>query len=168
MRRDHDLKLPPFRMVHMAYVTDDLEAGIRFIADAFGVDEVRRFNGAEIEVPGGVALIDFVVANAGGTAIEAIQPIGGRDDIYRAGLPERSAVKFHHLASRILDQAEWDLLWDTVRRCNLDILVHGESSAVKYVYIDTREQLGHLMEYIWFSDAPAKDSRMEKPVETAR
>ena len=64
-----DLQLPPFRMIHAAYVTADLEAGKRRLTAIGGVEEFTIYTGVPIEVPGGQAIIDFAIAQANGTTV---------------------------------------------------------------------------------------------------
>lgn len=152
-----ELRLPPFRIVHAAYVTPDLEQGKRRLAATCGVHEFKVIRGAPIEVPGGVAMIDFAVAEAGGTHFEVIAPKGGRDGVYRNALPaDPGAIRFHHFASRIADQGEWDMVAGAAARDDIDVLVHGDSDDLKYIYLDLREHLGHILEYIWYCNPAAE------------
>lgn len=147
----NDLRLPPFRIIHAAYVTSDLQAGQRRLAAMFGVETFSLFAGIPIEVPGGEAIIDFAVADANGTALEAIQPAGGRDRVYRQALPaDPGDIAFHHFATRIESEAEWDMVVDAAERHGFDVPVLGHAdTGTSYIYLDTRPALGHMLEFIW-------------------
>jgi hypothetical protein len=156
-----ELRLPPFRIIHAAYVTGDIERGKRRLAQMFGVREVKRYPRNGVQVPGGEAVIDVAIADAGGTAVEVIQPVGGLDDVYRRAVPTDPAeIAFHHYASRIKDQSEWDMVMGAIDQHGFDTPVRGEAPGVKYVYIDTRKNLGHILEYIWFT-APEAEAGMD-------
>ena len=152
-----ELRLPPFRMIHAAYVTPDLEQGKRRLAAMYGVRQFKVIRQAPIEVPGGVAMIDFAVAEANGTCFEAINPTGGQDAVYRNALPDDpSTIAFHHFASRIMNQSEWDMVLEAVEENDIEVFVYGDSDDLKYIYLDLRRQLGHILEYIWYCNPAAE------------
>ena len=121
-----ELRLPPFRIIHAAYVASDLDAGKRRLSALFGVEDFDTYSRIPIEVPGGEAVIDFVVADANGSCLEVICPAGGKDQVYRQLLPADPAdVAFHHFATRIESQAEWDMVEETAERHSLAVPVKG-------------------------------------------
>lgn len=152
MKELSGLELPPFRLIHIAYVTDDLESANASLSSTFGLDKAQIVRDTEIAIPGSSARIDFIVGDAHGTAMEAIMPIGGADTVYRDGVSKASDVRFHHFASRVESQDEWELLLSTIKKRNLEVVVDGDVSGTKYLYIDTRKHLGHYIEYIWNYD----------------
>ena len=144
------LKLPPFRIIHAAYVTSDLEAGKRRLEAMYGVCAFTGYDGIPIEVPGGQAIIDFVVADVGGWALEAICPAGGKDQVYRQLLPaDPDDIAFHHFATRIENRAEWDMVEQAAAANGIDtpVLGHAEEGS-SYIYLDLRRQIGHMLEFI--------------------
>jgi hypothetical protein len=145
------LKLPPFRIIHADYVTSDLEAGKRRLEAMYGVSAFTGYDGIAIEVPGGQAIIDFVVADAGGWALEAICPAGGKDHVYRQLLPDDpDDIAFHHFATRIESRTEWDMVEEAARDHGIDVPVLGHAEeGPNYIYLDVRRQLGHMLEFIW-------------------
>jgi hypothetical protein len=147
------LQLPPFRMIHAAYVTHDVERGKRRLASLFGVIDFTEYPEIEVEVPGGVAKIAFALANANGTNLEVIQPIGEMDHVYRQVLPDDpDDIAFHHFATSVESEAEWQMIMDAVGRHGFDtpVLSSGNSKP-RYIYLDARPRLGHMLEYIWGS-----------------
>jgi len=152
------LGLPKFRLLHAAYVTHDLELGKKRLGEMFGVSEFEVGLGLPVGVPGGIAKIDYAIADCDGTIIEAIQPAGGQDGVYRDALAaDPDDIVFHHFASRIETDAEWDALMDSIARNKLEVLVRDSTdNGVDFLYVDTRRWLGHYLEYIYFRDgAPA-------------
>jgi catechol 2,3-dioxygenase-like lactoylglutathione lyase family enzyme len=144
-------RLPPFRLIHAAYVTHDLERGKRRLAAMFGAKEATVYPEIEIGVPGGVATIGFAVADSNGTQVEVIQPLGGKDEVYRQALPaDPDDIAFHHFATRVESEDEWQLVMDASRCHGLEIVVDGgEEYGSRYAYLDTRAQLGHMLEFMW-------------------
>lgn len=146
------LRLPPFRIIHAAYVASDFEAGKRRLAALFGADSFQLLFDVPIPVPGGEALINVAVADVNGVTLEIIQPAGGKDHVYRQVLPDDPEdIAFHHFATRIDSEAEWDLANAAATSHGLDMPVWAEADpGASYLYLDTRPQLGHMLEFLWF------------------
>lgn len=160
-----DMRLPPFRLIHAAYVTPDLEAGKRRLAAMYGIRQFKIYRDAGIEVPGGIANIDFALAVLDNFAFEAIHPKGGQDAVYRNALPsDPNDIAFHHFATRITSQQEWDCVLEARDKHGLDMLVYGDSDSLKYIYLDMRPHIGHILEYIWYCD-PAAEKASEAMME---
>lgn len=81
--------------------------------------------------------------------IELIEPIGGDDTIYREAMPDDDMMAFHHICFRVPD---WAALRASAASCDFPIVLEGGSEALRYLYLDTREMLGHFIEYTWMSD----------------
>lgn len=145
------LQLPPFRLIHAAYVTHDLEAGKRRLGAMFGVKECTVYPEIDVGVPGGVAKIGFALATSHGTDLEVLQPLGEKDHVYRQALPDDPAdIAFHHFASRVDNEAEWQLVVDASVNHGLEVVVDGgREYGARYMYLDTRKHLGHMLEFIW-------------------
>ena len=145
------LQLPPFRLVHAAYVTHDLEHGKRRLAAMFGVNECTVYPEISVGVPGGSAKIGFAVAVSNGMHLEVIQPLGDQDHVYRQALPSEPAdIVFHHFATRVENEEEWKLVEDAAKNHGLEVVVDGgHEFGSRYMYLDTRAQLGHMLEFIW-------------------
>lgn len=145
------LRLPPFRIIHAAYVASDFEAGKRRLSAMFGAQGFQLLFDVPIPVPGGEAIINIAVADVNGVTLEIIQPAGGKDHVYRQVLPANPEdIAFHHFATRIADQSEWDMVEQTAKANGLDVPVRGHTEAgISYIYLDTRPRLGHMLEFIW-------------------
>jgi hypothetical protein len=160
-----ELRLPPFRLIHAAYVTRDLQLGMRRLGGAFGLDSFHVYPTGGVGTPNGTALLEVAVSGVGGGAVEVIQPVGGDDEIYRRFLPDDpSNIALHHFASRILGPSEWDMVMDAVRSRHLDTPVRGEADGFKYIYLDLRSYLGHILEFIWYEN-PEIESKIESMAE---
>jgi hypothetical protein len=145
------LGLPKFRLIHAAYVTHELERGKQRLTEMFGAGDFELGHDFPIGVPGGIARISYAVADCNGTTIEAIQPLGGEDGVYRRALAaDPDDIVFHHFASRIDNEADWQQLTDSIERNRLDVPVRGNADGIDYLYIDVRPWLGHYLEYIYF------------------
>jgi hypothetical protein len=150
---NNNLQLPPFRLIHAAYVTSDLASGKRRLTELYGVTKFREYSDIPIAAPGGGLRIDFAIANANGTHLEVIQPLEDKPNVYTYALPaDPTHIAFHHYASRINDKAEWDGLMKTIDDHGLDAPVRGGNDDHKNVYVDTRSHLGHILEFIWLAD----------------
>ena len=149
-----DLQLPPFRLIHAAYVAHDLEAGKRRLTAISGIDDFTIFTATPIEVPGGQAIIDIAIGDANGTTLETLCPVGGLDNVYRQVLPADPAdIAFHHFASRLENAAEWDMVQAAARRHEIDVPVFCDAvGATRFIYLDLRPRLGHMIEYLWSED----------------
>lgn len=152
------LQLPPFRIIHAAYVTHDVERGKRRLASLFGVTEFIEYEGIEVEVPGGVARINFVLANSHGTNLEVIQPAGKMDQVYRQALPgDPDDIAFHHFASSVKSAEEWELVMAAGKQHGLDMpVMSSDHASPRYAYVDARPCLGHMLEFIW-GDLPSPE-----------
>jgi septin family protein len=148
------LQLPPFRLIHAAYVTaGDLETGKRKLSALFGVTQFRDYSSLHINSEGGGVTIDFSIANASGTHLEVIKPLSGRTDIYRDALPaDPTTIGFHHYASRVDNQAEWELIVKAIDEHGIKTFNRGANADLKHVYLDTRAHVGHMLEYIWLTN----------------
>lgn len=147
-----DIRLPPFRHLHTAYVTSDLKNGQRKLMSLFGAEDFKVYPEMGVRIPGGgEARFTFALTTVNGIDLEVIQPLGGQDQVYRQALPEDPAdIAFHHFASAVYSQTEWEMVMDIVRRGAIEVLVQGgEEYDTHYIYLDTRLQLGHIIEFIW-------------------
>ena len=84
---------------------------------------------------------------------EVIEPRGGDDEAYAQALPNNpDDIRLHHYGSTIKDEWEWRMVLAAIEEHNISTPVRnldpppGRSRAV---YLDTREQLGHMIEFIW-------------------
>lgn len=79
---------------------------------------------------------------------ELIQPVAGLVDVYSEQLPADDSLKFHHVCMRVDD---WDSFRANVDTLSYPVVLEGSSDALKYVYLDARDTLGHYLEYVWMT-----------------
>lgn len=79
---------------------------------------------------------------------ELIEPKSGDVlAIYRDALPEGDGLKFHHVCHVVDD---WDALMAKVERQPYPVVLKGGTAGLlQFLYLDTREWLGHYTEYVW-------------------
>lgn len=79
---------------------------------------------------------------------ELIEPLSGDVlAIYRDALPEGDGLKFHHVCHAVED---WDRLMARVEAQPCPIVLKGGTPGLlQFLYLDTREWLGHYTEYVW-------------------
>lgn len=80
--------------------------------------------------------------------VELIQPVSGDVlALYRDELPASDAIKFHHICNRVDD---WDGFIAKVDQQPYPIVLKGGTAGfLQFAYLDTREWLGHYVEYVW-------------------
>jgi catechol 2,3-dioxygenase-like lactoylglutathione lyase family enzyme len=79
---------------------------------------------------------------------ELIQPVSGLVDVYSEQLPADDSLKFHHICMRVDD---WGRFRAEVDRKGYPVVLEGGSDALRYVYLDARDTLGHYLEYVWMT-----------------
>ena len=80
--------------------------------------------------------------------VELIQP--GPGDVlslYRDALPPDASIRFHHVCHRVDDWAS--LLREVDRGPYPVVLKGGTPGFLEFLYLDTRDWLGHYLEYVW-------------------
>jgi hypothetical protein len=138
----------------LGYVTTDLDRGIEFMADRFGLTDCRRLpsDTATFLVGDQPAEWDVKVAMGarGGLIVELIEPVAGEIDFYTEVLPTSGefAVRLHHVATYTEPgEPEWDRIRALLAKSSLTVdytvLIPGR---VRAGYVDTRTELGHWLE----------------------
>ena len=145
---------PKFTPYHVAFVTPRLEEGMAAFGRVYGNPEFTVFRQAAIQTPQGIAYVDFGLADLNGLRVEVIEPAGGHDGLYREALPANlGETRFHHVASTIHSQQDWDSVLATIARHGLATPVGGSAQTpqgtLHYVYVDMRRQLGHYLEFVY-------------------
>jgi hypothetical protein len=139
----------------LGYVCTDLDRGMEFMRDQFGLEHC-------IEVPTDTARVldaggeqvdwsaRIAMGARGGLIVELIEPVSGDVDFYRRFLPADGsfAVRLHHLATQIpVGDEEWErvrgLLAESGLRFDHTVLIPDR---VRAGYVDTSAGLGHLLE----------------------
>jgi hypothetical protein len=133
------------------YITRDIEKALTQFRHPGGIDRVQSFEvPVEVTTPKGrgiaVSKLAFIWVN--NLQYELIQPVSGLVDVYTEQLPADDGVKFHHICMRISD---WDDFRARVTQKGYSVVLEGGSDALKFLYIDGRELVGHYLEYVWMT-----------------
>jgi hypothetical protein len=145
----------------IAYVTRDLDRGMKELRDRFGVEHC-------IEVPTTGATFlrgdepaeweaRIAMGARGGLIVELIEPVAGEVGFYRRFLPEDGspALRVHHLATFMeLGDEAWELLTALLATARLKVdytvLIPDR---VRAGYVDTTAELGHFLEVCQLQEA---------------
>ncbi|HKX77376.1 MAG TPA: VOC family protein [Novosphingobium sp.] len=136
-----------------AYVTRDAEAAVerlRATADVrFHV--INDFNDMETWTPEGMTSMSMRLALVwvDDMQYEFVQPLA-YSSLFSPALPEGNGLVHHHTAVRVED---WDSFAEEVKKSPFPIVMKGEIGDCKYMYLDTRDMLGHVMEFAYLPDA---------------
>jgi hypothetical protein len=135
-----------------AYVTRDLDQAISLLEARYGLNGFFPIDlTQDVVTPGGKAKLNMRLAYAwiGKMQIELIQPVSGCVDHYVDSLPPGQAdhsPRFNHVALR---RDTWEELKSEVEALKLPVLVEGSLPGLRFIYLDARQDLGHLLEYVW-------------------
>jgi hypothetical protein len=132
-----------------AYVTRNLAKGIADLRDKHGVD------GNIMEIPfetdvvtphgSGPVIAKVALVWVGDVQLELIEPVSGLGQIYSDALPAGDALAFHHVGMRTFDM---DAVRAEARAKGWPIAFQGGGDGFKFTYLDTRDTLGHYLEYV--------------------
>lgn len=133
----------------IAYVTRDIEEAAVRLAPEIGARDIhiRETSFPAITPTGsGTAVLKLALIWVDEVQYELIQPVKGPVEIYADLLPQDNALRFHHIAIRVDD---WDSFRKEVDRRSLNVVLEGGNEALKFLYLDRRDLLGHHVEYVW-------------------
>lgn len=137
-----------------AYVTHDIEQAIDLLEHRYGITGLTPIDlDIDVSTPKGADKLTMKLAFAwvGRNQVELIQPISGCIQHYVDSLPEDVRdfrPQFNHIAMRcddilsVLKEAE---------RLKLPVLLEGNTETLRFLYIDARQDTGHILEYVWSS-----------------
>ena len=80
---------------------------------------------------------------------EVIEPVREAVPLFSSWLPEGDGPRFHHSCARVSD---WEDFRRRVTETPYPVVMEGASDGLNFLFLDTRELLGHYMEYTWMSD----------------
>jgi Glyoxalase/Bleomycin resistance protein/Dioxygenase superfamily len=138
-------------VIQLAYVTDDLDAGVEWLQSTFGTTTCHTMYksslGGTVVVDGAPAeewVIDAALVNAGPTNIELIRPVSGAVDMYRRGIRPGAPATFHHIGVRVDD---FDAATELITAHGRTWEQHGHTrGAIRFGYLDMTAELGHRVE----------------------
>jgi len=136
------------------YVTTDLDRGMRFMCERFGLDHCLPLSSDTATFLAGDEPVEWEVKVAmgsrGGHIVELIEPVAGCIEFYTRVLPPDGsfAVRLHHIATFVDDgEEEWDrivaLLAASGLKVDYTVLIPNR---VRAGYVDATTELGHWLE----------------------
>jgi hypothetical protein len=139
----------------VGYVCTDLDRAMEFMRAHYGLEhcvEVPTDTATVIDAAGEEVPWETRIAMGarGGLIIELIEPVSGEVEFYRRFLPPDASfgVRVHHIATQVpVGDDEWErigvLLAQSGLRFDHTVLIPDR---VRAGYVDTSDQLGHLLE----------------------
>jgi hypothetical protein len=107
---------------------------------------------------------DLALAYAGNIMIECIRSLDRAFAFYSDQLPAAGfARRFHHVGMLLHTAEEFDQVGEALRLRGASVPYAGSSHGVSFLYVDTRAELGHYLEYIHLR-APARHFWDDVPV----
>jgi hypothetical protein len=137
-----------------AYVTRNLEKAVARVTATADVRSVVQFEATtEVRTSLGrrpqTSKLAFVWI--GDLQYEFIEPVTEAVPVFSPMLPDDDRPRFHHSCARVPD---WEDFRRRVDEQPYPVVIEGESGDnLKFLYLDTRELLGHYLEYTWMTDA---------------
>ncbi len=136
-----------------AYVTRNLDKAVAHFRNQADIRKIMQFEvPVELWTPRGsgtgVQKLAFIWVED--LNIELIEPRSGDVlAIYRDALPEDDRLAFHHVCHRVDD---WDGLAARLAKQPYPVVLKGGTAGMlEFLYLDTREWLGHYLEYVWMA-----------------
>lgn len=139
-----------------AYVTNDVDWAKARMRERFGLEDWLEFEVEfPVETPVGERMQGTKVAAgwAGALQYELIQPLSGYTDPFLPYLPadpDDKSLRFHHVSLRRESMAEIDA---EIAKIGAPLACRGGIPDLTYTYVDTRDLLGHYLEFVWASEA---------------
>jgi hypothetical protein len=138
-----------------AYVTRDLARAEALISQRHGITDWIHFD-PDMDVYTATdgwapCRVKVALGWVGNLQIELIEAVSGNVRHYLEYLPPNPAdfsPRLHHICMRVPD---WDAARAEVAERGWPIAYEGQVEGCKFVYIDTRDSLGHYAEYMWMS-----------------
>jgi hypothetical protein len=150
-------------LFQMSYVTRDMDAALAHCRERLGLDGFQvSETGAPVLCNGRVQELRLraAVRVVGRRQIEILEPLSGPTHVYTDAVDlTGSLLNFHHIAIRVRGgRAEWEALLAEVRASGDEVvyLFPAEpctDDKVRFCYVDTRAELGHHTEFMWWDDA---------------
>ena len=135
-----------------AYITRNIEKAITTFKKHADIRKILQYEGTtEVMTPAGRGTqtnkLAFIWVED--LQYEFIEPGPGIVEIYREALPADDSLKFHHICMRVPD---WKKARAEVDEKQWPVAYEGGVEGCNFVYIDSRDSLGHYVEYMWMSE----------------
>ena len=135
-----------------AYVTRDIDKAVeRFTARADVRSVVQFETTNEVQTAAGRRLnhVKLAFVWVGDLQYEFLEPVAEAVPMLTSMLPDDDLPRFHHSCARVPD---WEDFRRRVDEQPYPVVFEGEGSDLKYLFLDTRDLLGHYLEYTWMTD----------------
>ncbi len=135
------------------YVTLDLDAGMRTLAERHGISRFRIKRDVA-SLPGMPAMrMSQAHVQVGPMQIELIQPAGGDDALYRDVCSSNPSELRHHHFGLWVDEARYATLRGALAAQLTPVAFEAVVPGVGgVIYADTRASLGHYLEYVFLHE----------------
>jgi hypothetical protein len=134
----------------LGYVTTDIDEAVDYFSVMTGVSRFLHFRGFRgVDALGNEGVINMALAKTGGHEIELIQPLDRKFGFLSDPLPAQGfALRFHHVGMLVDSKQELEATMLAAQRRGLRIPSYGSfQGLVHYLFVDTRAELGHSLEY---------------------
>ena len=142
------------RIYQNAYVTRNIDQTVAaFTAQADARSAVQFEATSEVLTAAGrqSQTIKLAFIWVGDLMYEIIEPVAEAVPMLTTMLPDDDLPRFHHSCARVPD---WEDFRRRVDEQPYPVVFEGEGDGgLKYLFLDTRELLGHYLEYTWMTDA---------------
>ncbi len=134
-----------------AYVTSDLDRAIKLFEERYSVNEFLEMRDVEL---GALGTLDIAMAYLGDTMIEIIAPGKDAAAMFRGDHLDfdKRALEFHHVAVVLDSKEEFEAAKADALSSGLKIVAEADHEVLDFFYVDTTEDLGHYVEYMFLHD----------------
>jgi hypothetical protein len=137
-----------------AYVTRDIDKAVARVTARADVRSVVQFEAAtEVLTAAGRRphKIKLAFAWIGDLQYELIEPVAEAVPMFVPMLPDDDSLRFHHSCARVPDWADFRRRVDEQP---YPVVMEGAGGDdLRFLFLDTRDLLGHYLEYTWMTDA---------------
>jgi catechol 2,3-dioxygenase-like lactoylglutathione lyase family enzyme len=141
----------------LAYVTNDIDRALATFAATHGIEQFMELRALEYQtVADKQAKCNVALAYLGPVQVEVIQPLAGDVQVYRDFLPSDASfgLRFHHVAHLYESDEALERGLRHYQQQGRRVPVDGaQPGAVRYFYVDLRDELGHYIEAISYQPA---------------
>jgi Glyoxalase/Bleomycin resistance protein/Dioxygenase superfamily len=139
-----------------AYVTTDMDRAIDVFKDRYGAGQYRRLDAHTYTSEAGAKMtLEIALGWVGDAMIELIRPIAQDVSIFMDWLPAQGfGLRLHHIGFRLHSLQEWQDMQAETNARGHRVALSMASPSSRTLYIDTAAELGHYVEYLYYSDVP--------------
>jgi hypothetical protein len=140
------------RIYQNAYVTRNIDktvAAFTARADARSAVQFEATSEVLTAAGRGSQTIKLAFIWVGDFQYEVIEPVREAVPLFGDWLPDDDGPRFHHSCARVGD---WDEFRRRVAETPYPVVMEGAGDGLRFLFLDTRELLGHYMEYTWMTD----------------